>query len=132
MLILLFILSILSRANGQEKPNPLFQRNQFNTTLGSFRQDVCDRQQAFAQGNVKLADALEGFQLRPILGETQFFRLDPETGGLNEEYPGLLVVILDEVARRAGFTWRDSYAAIDDMPIQGRTYTELLQWTTVS
>ena len=50
-----------------------------------------------------------------------------------EQNPGLFAVILDEVAKRAGFSWRDSYAAfepIDAVLDEGKTWTDLLQWQT--
>lgn len=34
--------------------------------------------------------------------------------------------MLDELARRARFTWRDSFAVFAEVPIAGKTYTELL------
>ena len=36
--------------------------------------------------------------------------------------------ILDEVAARAGFTWRNSYSTFDDPEKYGKTWTDLLKW----
>ena len=45
--------------------------------------------------------------------------------------PGLQAVILDEIAKRGQFTWRNSFAAVEDSPVDGTTYTDLLNWTTI-
>lgn len=102
---------------------------QFSASGMRHRQNVCQRQTAYANGETTLADALEGMKLRAVLGETQYFRLNRETGALDEDYPGLQPIILDELARRAKFTWRDSYAVVAETPVGGKTYTELLLWT---
>jgi hypothetical protein len=34
-----------------------------------------------------------------------------ETGDFDEDYPGLQITLLDELARRAGFEWRNSWGA---------------------
>ena len=45
--------------------------------------------------------------------------------------PGIQAVLMDELARRAGFTWRDSFGVYVD-PINNETWTELLDWATDS
>ena len=51
------------------------------------------------------------------------------TGGIREGAgAGLMVTVLDEVAKRAGFTWRNSYAVFADPELYGKTYTELIKW----
>ena len=79
---------------------------------------------------VLLRDSLRGLELSVAITNygNSLFALN-EDGEINEEDPGLFVVILDEVARRAGFTWRNRYAAVD--PIrkgENRTWNELLEW----
>jgi hypothetical protein len=103
-----------------------------------YRTDVCDRQYQLIVGNVTLKKALEGLDLTvaitnyPSPTENELFSLDPVTGGIKEgDDPGLFVVLLDEVARRAGFRWRNSYVAIDPLTADvdgNKTWTDLLQW----
>lgn len=115
--------------HGQEKPSILIPAFSTNTSLVA-RQNVCDRFYAYDRGQVKLESALSGLQLRPALAAGDFFRLDETTGGIDEYYPGMIAVILDELASRAGFTWRDSFGVT--YPPQGgnHTYSDLLVWST--
>ena len=77
-----------------------------------------------------MEDALEGLELPTVNVISQYFRLNEETGALDGDYPGLTSVLLDELARRAEFTWRDSYAVTSEPNIERRrNWTELLQWT---
>ena len=55
-----------------------------------------------------LADALRGLDLHPAIAAAEYVVLD-EDGRLDEDYPGLLPTLLDEIARRAGFRWRNSF-----------------------
>ena len=41
----------------------------------------------------------------------------------------IIVEIMDELAERAGFQWRNSFAVIND-EIGNNTFTDLLEWTT--
>lgn len=91
------------------------------------RQNVCDRFQAFQRGDVELKDALEGYQLNVLMAAYQdgYFNYD-NTTGIDATYPGLQAVILDELARRGKFTWRESFG-ISDAPSDG-DWTGLLKW----
>eukprot|EP00957_Ditylum_brightwellii_P058465 4433632-Ditylum_brightwellii.AAC.1 len=54
-------------------------------------------------------------------------------GEVKRSDAGLFVMLIDELATRAGFTWRDSFAAIPLLNSEedvNRTWTELLLWTT--
>lgn len=94
----------------------------------SHRQDVCDRYVRFVQGEVDLREALQGMQLRPILGVYVggYFNYDDETG-IDKNDPGLAAVLLDELARRGQFTWRDSFAIYKEPT--NSSWTELLEWS---
>eukprot|EP00548_Thalassiothrix_antarctica_P010333 CAMPEP_0194161974 /NCGR_PEP_ID=MMETSP0152-20130528/79244_1 /TAXON_ID=1049557 /ORGANISM="Thalassiothrix antarctica, Strain L6-D1" /LENGTH=521 /DNA_ID=CAMNT_0038871833 /DNA_START=396 /DNA_END=1961 /DNA_ORIENTATION=+ len=59
-----------------------------------------------------------------------FFNLNDDES-INEDYPGLAGVLMDELARRANFTWRDSFVMLD-RPVDGRSFTDLLEWTTLT
>lgn len=101
-----------------------------NDTNKRARQNVCNRFKAYDRGEVPLRQALEGLALRPLFTDESFFHLD-ETGKLDETYPGMIPKIMDEVARRAGFTWRDSYGLTTGPPKgSNKTWTDLLLWGT--
>ena len=123
------VLLMLDIVNGQEYPNPELQTTQFDTTK-SFRQYVCDRQTQYDEGSIEfLADSLEGLEIRAILDENSpYFRLDSE-GKIDEDYPGLIVVLMDEIARLGKFTWRNSYTTYAYDETSNRTWTDLLIWS---
>eukprot|EP00978_Attheya_sp_CCMP212_P001917 scaffold3990_cov54-Attheya_sp.AAC.5 len=126
-LIALFLLaSYVIQSDSQERPSPLYQTEQFNSSA-FFRQNVCEFQKKYASGGILLENALQGFELRPVLRLNQYVEF--KDGALGEEYPGLVAVILDEIASRGNFTWRNSYATLTP-PIAGRTFEELLEWST--
>ena len=116
---------------------PFLQVQKFNPDLENYRTDVCDRQKQLYEGEVLLRDALIGLELtvamtnyKDVPNEEYFFELGDD-GKIKEKDPGLFVVILDELARRAGFQWRNSFVAIPplDSSIDGnRTWTDLLLW----
>ncbi|CAB9499480.1 expressed unknown protein [Seminavis robusta] len=89
------------------------------------RQNVCERNRAYLNGTVPLEDALRGMELNILLAARDYFFYDEETG-IDDEHPGLMALILDELAERAGFTWRDSFG-VSYLPTN-ETWTELLLW----
>jgi Ligand-gated ion channel len=100
------------------------------------RTNVCDRQRLLSSGAIPLRDALAGLDASVAItnyrtpNENRFFTLSGE-GTIKAVDPGLFVVVLDEVARRAGFAWRDSFAAVDPLsPAEdaNRTWSDLLEW----
>ena len=115
---------------GQESPNPTIQLpNQFDTTL-DFRSNVCERQHQYHEGQiVNLEDGLEGIELQTFMVVGPYFRLDQDSK-VSEDYPGLYAVLLDELAKRGKFSWRNSFAtSLIEAPIEGKTWTELLMWS---
>lgn len=93
------------------------------------RQNVCDRFRNYEENpSAELHLALEGLELHVAAITTQFFLVD-EDGKIREDYPGLAAVIMDELASRGRFTWRNSFAYYDG-PGDHHTWTELLLWTT--
>ena len=100
----------------------------------NFRTNVCSRQALLSDGQIELRHALQGLNLSVALddyahtgwNEENFFALSPD-GTIDADDPGLFVVILDEIARRAGFQWRHSYAAVPPPPAD-RSWSDLLQW----
>jgi hypothetical protein len=97
------------------------------------RQSVCERQQLFfdANGTMDLRDTLTSLQLRPFLELGRFFHLDEnnDNGAIPTQDPGILVVLLDEVAARGGFTWRESYGVFSIGDRGNGTFSELVKWS---
>ena len=83
--------------------------------LPNYRQDVCERYQQVRLGNVTLRDALKGLELRPLMRVGTFFQYTNENG-IDPDDPGLLAIMMDELARRAGFTWRNSFGVVFGLP----------------
>ena len=54
-----------------------------------------------------------------------FVNVDSEGSIPQGQEAGFLAEILDELASRAGFTWRESYATFDDPDSFGKTWTDL-------
>jgi hypothetical protein len=78
----------------------------------SYRQDVCERHEAFQNGTVQLADTLRGMELRPyFLTGAGSLALIESDGTILPNTFAPAVRVLDQLAQRAGFTWRDSYGA---------------------
>ncbi|CAB9518315.1 receptor subunit 1 [Seminavis robusta] len=118
---------VLAGTSAQQAP--VYNVAQFsNDTSLRVRQDVCERYRRYDQGDVELRLALDGMALRPLAIASNFFQLDDE-GKIDANNPGHQVDVLDELARRAGFTWRDSFGTTGFLPPDTtRTYTDLLMW----
>ena len=85
----------------------------FDSNQTSIRQDVCHRYIQYRNGDIELRDALQGLEIRPLMDYGEFFQYD-DVDGINRLYPGLLSELMDELAKRAGFTWRQSFGVMDD------------------
>ena len=102
--------------------------------LKRYRQKICDRYDSYANGEVELKDALSGLQVRPIVQVGDgYFHIDESTGGINETNPGLIAKVLDELASRGNFTWRNSfgvtYGPNTSPEYPNKTWTELGVWS---
>jgi hypothetical protein len=132
-MFLFLVCSLWNMVDAQERPS--LQAAKFSSSQG-FRTNVCDRQFEVTMGNRSLRDGLIDMKLTVAItnyqvpSEDQLFSLDKTTGGIKKDDPGLFVVLMDELARRAGFSWRESYAAIDPLSsVDGnKTWTDLLKW----
>mmetsp|Transcript_38959 Transcript_38959/g.54863 ORF Transcript_38959/g.54863 Transcript_38959/m.54863 type:complete len:604 (+) Transcript_38959:240-2051(+) len=100
-----------------------------------FRTNVCLQQQLLFSDELLLPQALDGLNISVVTtnyqtpNENAFFTLVDNK--IKEEDPGLFVVILDELARRAGFSWRNSFVAVDPLDPRvdvGKTWGDLLEW----
>ncbi|CAB9506831.1 receptor subunit 1 [Seminavis robusta] len=126
----LLVLHLVSWSEAQESPSINVTTFSTDESLRA-RQDVCDRYQLYDRGEVELRLALKGLTLRPLFTKGSFFNLDQDTNQLDEANPGLAAVLMDELARRAGFTWRNSYGITEGPPPgSGKTWTNLLLWGT--
>mmetsp|Transcript_33890 Transcript_33890/g.82185 ORF Transcript_33890/g.82185 Transcript_33890/m.82185 type:complete len:640 (-) Transcript_33890:133-2052(-) len=106
-----------------------FDTPQFTNGV-SHRQNVCDRYHALNNDTIALEDVLRGLKLNAVFGaySGSYFNYNNETG--IQPYGGIVAEIMDEMASRAGFTWRDSFG-IYDVPSGGEneTWTDLLVWS---
>jgi hypothetical protein len=98
----------------------------------SFRQSVCDRQVAISNGTLEFRDALEGLRLNAALTSVAIGGGLMPDGSVPEENPKLDVRMLDELAVRAGFTWRDSFGAVILDDGFNATFNDILDWSTES
>lgn len=129
VLFLAFLASILT-CFAQEAPTLSLEIFNYST---SFRQSVCDRQAQIDNETLQLRDALKGLQLSTwMYKDNRYvnFLDDGDTNVLDPNDPGLIPDLLDELATRAGFTWRDSFGIIENITLpQGKTFTDLLVWS---
>jgi Ligand-gated ion channel len=130
----LLIIVSLPLSLAQESPSIFVNKFDYTRT---FRTNVCKRQREIWNGQRTLPDALSGLNLTVAFTDdassdkrfTLFGLLD---GRIDELDPGLLVVILDEIARRAGFQWRNSFGTYNPIDIEvdgNKTWTDILLWT---
>lgn len=131
-----FLLVVLvSTVVAQQAPT-LTTIPQFSFDHGDgFRTDVCDRQHLLSEGQIGLRDVLVGLNLSVAMtnyagipNEARFFALNDD-GVIDPDDPGLFVVIMDEIARRAGFEWRNSFLAVE-LPPPDKSWSDLLVWET--
>lgn len=133
--VLLLLLALV--AQGQEAPMLNALPRFVHLDNITYRTNVCDRQELLLNSDLELRDALQGLNLSVAItnykvpNEDKFFTLSKQNT-IKTEDPGLFVVILDELARRAGFEWRNSFAAIDPVSTKdgNKTWTDLLVWET--
>lgn len=95
------------------------------------RQDVCGRYNEFhSTPGSELRKGLNGMQLNVVVGNYlgADFNYDPVTG-IDPEYPGIAAVVLDELAARGNFTWRNSFGVYTDPVLHNGTWSDLLYWS---
>ena len=140
--ILLLLLTVTTSA--QESPSIFVDK--FDTSQ-RYRTNVCDRQKDVWDGTRDLPTALQGLDLNVVLtnylvpDSDKYFTLVPnplssnngtDVGMIHPQDPGLFAVVLDEVARRAGFQWRHSFATAGPLNATtdgaNTTWTDILKW----
>jgi hypothetical protein len=127
-------IALITCVLAQERPS--FFVKKFNSSK-IYRNNVCQRQRAIWNGSLSLPNALQGLNITVLLPDYQnaspqdtLFKL--VDGKINENDPGLLGIIMDEVARRGGFHWRNSFATfnpLNDTEDGNRTWTDILIWS---
>jgi hypothetical protein len=132
-----------------EAPNARLQRAPFSMhTPSSFRQDFCNITWHNSKNFSNIGSLLQGVELNSIILMGEFIKFataeddekdkdifnydndEMKTLRLNDaNYPGLVARIMDEVCRRAGCTWRNTYSIVGAIPAN-TTWSDLLIWTT--
>ena len=92
-------------ADAQEVPFLYLTPISNYTEISPYRHDFCEQSTRVHRGELPLEDALQGFSLSTIFSNDRYFRTVPETGGLDDDFPGLTAALMDEFCRRAGCTW---------------------------
>ena len=135
LLSVLFLLLTLTSTsvNGQLGGEKIFFTTKQMTPNVTHRQNVCERYHLFRNGTIELKDALEGMKLHVLMGNYQgaYFNYDDEFG-INPTNPGIAADIMDELARRGKFTWRDTFGVFYDPAgsSYNESWTDLLVWGT--
>jgi hypothetical protein len=136
MKVFRMVLSLFAASLAAAQQSPSIFVEKFNTAK-SYRTDVCDRQRLLWNNSIQLPDALRGLDLTVVItnyqngnSEDEFFSL--KDGKIKETDPGLFAVIIDEVARRAGFRWRNSFGVASRLnpEVDGadKSWTDILEW----
>jgi len=96
---------------------PFFTTPQFSDV--THRTNLCSKYDEYVKsGSTEISELLKGLKLSVGIVDQPndfFFNLNRNNMSINDDDdkgPGIFVVILDELAKRAGFTWRDSFGII--------------------
>ena len=105
--------------------------------VGSFRKhSFCDRWRQVNNKSFALRDGLRNQNLSSIWPQVEGYEIRglhniDESGALTDK--GLMIEIFDEISRRAGFNWRNSYAFFDlpgETPeMMNTTWSDVMHWT---
>jgi len=120
-LVAAVLVFLIHGATGAEMPKPAFTTPAFTPGV-NHRSDLCDIQNKVLNGTVALSDSLKGLSLSFTFVETPVYA---EVAGGKLSSEGIHVELSDEVARRAGFEWRSTYALLTP-PTGDQTWTDLL------
>lgn len=108
-------MSIFACFRAQEAPSLFLEMFDYST---SFRQSVCERQAQLDNETIRLRDALQGLELNTWLyKDNHYVNFLDDNNVLDPDDPGLIVVLLDELAIRGGFTWRNSFGVVDNVTL---------------
>ncbi len=120
----LFLLVALFATPSKGQQVPLFDVP-LTETNATVRTNFCDIHRKIERGETLLRHALKDMNLRVGLFR---YQLDKETGAIAEVDPPIGIKMLDEIARRGQFKWRDSFGVVDS-PGENQTWGEVLDWS---
>ena len=128
---------LLHQHTCSSQESPMIGATKFDYST-SYRTNVCERQHLLYNDTIQLRDALQGLNLSVYITDFSnkpddiMFQLSQE-GTIPENNPGIMAVILDELAKRAGFTWRNRFGSgtgINTAEDGNKTFGDLLIWST--
>eukprot|EP00536_Pseudo-nitzschia_multiseries_P016167 jgi/Psemu1/117898/gw1.1035.7.1 len=76
-----------------------------------------------------ISTALSGAEVQILFKAGKYSIYDKETG-FDPDYPGIHVKMMDQIAERGGFTWRNSFGVWFEEEKGSRSFTEVLRWGT--
>ena len=136
-LFLSFILaaSSVGRSSSVELVAPI-KREQLSPGNSSYRNNLCERQQLVDNGTLPLNLALSDLDISVHLMQWTplHVRYSTVNGKLDNDNPGILVNIMDKIATRGEFRWRNSFGVgltpgDDDNGKSGNaTFSDILNW----
>ena len=118
----------------QSQEAPAFSTGKFDFSK-DHRTDLCARHRQVYLDEISLPDALAGLNLSVVLTDYDdpvdalFFSLN-EAGVIDTQVTPLFATIMDELAERAGFFWRNSFGVVKPITSAdtNRTWSDLLEW----
>jgi len=131
--LLLLPLLLLRTAAAQEAP--AFTTAKFEN-VETHRTNLCDRHRMVYLDEISLPNALAGLELSVVLTDyidplnQELFSLN-EDGVIAPDRPRLFAQVMDELAQRAGFSWRNSFGVVPPINSEtdgNRTWSDLLEW----
>ncbi len=120
--LLLLVALVATPSRAQQTPLfdvPISERNQ------TFRTNFCEIHRQVEAGEIPLRNALKDVDIRVALFR---YQLDKGTGAIAQVDPPIGVKMLDEIARRAQFNWRDSFGVVDS-PGVNQTWDDVLEYS---
>jgi hypothetical protein len=109
----LFVTQVAAEETSKLLSYPKYTLVPLNYSI-SYRQDICDRQRAFHNGSVTLKDALGGLDLTVFfLNGVDSLGVSNSDGSTPFDSKEPSIRVLDALAERAKFTWRNSYGVAD-------------------
>ena len=138
--LLFLLLGRSLEAKGGEKPT--LKLTPFAPTEINYRQDFCTEYKAAVDvenGTFHIENALSGKQLNVVLqyGKIGFpyFNYTDEDG-IDPDHPGIVAELLDYVAERGNFTWRDSFGVYSQSDLNyndgsgvNKTWDDMIVWS---
>jgi len=126
----LLVALLLQLAVAQQAP--FYNTRKFDRSVNN-RHDFCQQHLLLFNNSIAVKDALRGLELSVVFGSSNRynFALDARGRLIEDGYPGLYVVLMDELAERAGFSWRNSFGVAPSLNAStdgNKTWTDYLEW----